>query len=158
MPLLKNNNFNFGFFSIVCHASTQLRTPAPSSERQHPEAWPASTYGHLRGSRSITSSFLITWTNSFMLSTQNIDTSNSEHLFWKYLILLTKVLISVNINFSFVTFNFKFLKLILISGIIIIIVCHIFLLFCLWICGSESWITTCWVVNKISAGLLCWEI
>ena len=24
-------------------------TPAPSSESQHPEAWPASTYGHLRG-------------------------------------------------------------------------------------------------------------
>ena len=24
-------------------------TPAPSAERQHPEAWPASTYGHLRG-------------------------------------------------------------------------------------------------------------
>ena len=24
-------------------------TPAPSSECQHPEAWPASTYGHLRG-------------------------------------------------------------------------------------------------------------
>ena len=24
-------------------------TPAPSSERQHPEAWPASTYGYLRG-------------------------------------------------------------------------------------------------------------
>ena len=23
--------------------------PAPSAERQHPEAWPASTYGHLRG-------------------------------------------------------------------------------------------------------------
>ena len=23
--------------------------PAPSSERKHPEAWPASTYGHLRG-------------------------------------------------------------------------------------------------------------
>ena len=22
--------------------------PAPSAERQHPEAWPASTYGHLR--------------------------------------------------------------------------------------------------------------
>ena len=22
---------------------------APSAERQHPEAWPASTYGHLRG-------------------------------------------------------------------------------------------------------------
>ena len=24
-------------------------TPAPSTEGQHPEAWPASTYGHLRG-------------------------------------------------------------------------------------------------------------
>ena len=24
-------------------------TPAPSAERQHPEAWPATTYGHLRG-------------------------------------------------------------------------------------------------------------
>ena len=24
-------------------------TPAPSAESQHPEAWPASTYGHLRG-------------------------------------------------------------------------------------------------------------
>ena len=23
--------------------------PAPSAEIQHPEAWPASTYGHLRG-------------------------------------------------------------------------------------------------------------
>ena len=23
--------------------------PAPSAERKHPEAWPASTYGHLRG-------------------------------------------------------------------------------------------------------------
>ena len=24
-------------------------TPAPNAERQHPEAWPVSTYGHLRG-------------------------------------------------------------------------------------------------------------
>jgi len=24
-------------------------TPAPSAESQHLEAWPASTYGHLRG-------------------------------------------------------------------------------------------------------------
>ena len=23
--------------------------PAPSAERKHPEAWPANTYGHLRG-------------------------------------------------------------------------------------------------------------
>ena len=23
--------------------------PAPNAERQHPEAWPSSTYGHLRG-------------------------------------------------------------------------------------------------------------
>ena len=32
------------FFS----SSLLYGTPAPSSERQHPEAWPASTYGHLR--------------------------------------------------------------------------------------------------------------
>ena len=31
------------FFSLL------YGTPAPSAERQHPEAWPASTYGHLRG-------------------------------------------------------------------------------------------------------------
>ena len=37
------------FLSIVWHASKQRRTPAPSAERQHPETWPASTYGHLRG-------------------------------------------------------------------------------------------------------------
>ena len=30
------------FFSLL------YGTPAPSSERQHLEAWPASTYGHLR--------------------------------------------------------------------------------------------------------------
>ena len=31
------------FFSLL------YGTPALSAERQHPEAWPASTYGHLRG-------------------------------------------------------------------------------------------------------------
>ena len=35
--------FDFRFFSIL------YGTPAPNAERQHPEAWPASTYGHLRG-------------------------------------------------------------------------------------------------------------
>ena len=35
--------FRFSFFSLL------YGTPAPTSERQHPEAWPASTYGHLRG-------------------------------------------------------------------------------------------------------------
>ena len=30
------------FFSLL------YGTPAPSSERKHPESWPASTYGHLR--------------------------------------------------------------------------------------------------------------
>ena len=32
------------FFSSLLYG-----TPAPSAERQHPEAWPASTYGHWRG-------------------------------------------------------------------------------------------------------------
>ena len=31
------------FFSLL------YGTPAPSAESQHPEAWPASTYGYLRG-------------------------------------------------------------------------------------------------------------
>ena len=31
------------FFSLL------YGTPAPIAERQHPEAWPASTYGHVRG-------------------------------------------------------------------------------------------------------------
>ena len=34
--------FRFYFFSLL------YGTPAPSAERQHTEAWPASTYGHLR--------------------------------------------------------------------------------------------------------------
>ena len=33
---------NFGFFLLY-------GMPAPSAECQHPEAWPDSTYGHLRG-------------------------------------------------------------------------------------------------------------
>ena len=41
--------FSF-FYSIVRHGSTQHRTPAPSTERQHPEAWPTSIYRHLRES------------------------------------------------------------------------------------------------------------
>ena len=34
----------FFFFLLLC------RIPAPSAERQHTVAWPASTYGHLRES------------------------------------------------------------------------------------------------------------
>ena len=37
------NYFYFRFFSLL------YGTQAPSSESQHPESWPASTYGHLRG-------------------------------------------------------------------------------------------------------------
>ena len=33
---------------IILFFSLLFGTPAPSSERQHPEAWPASTYGYLR--------------------------------------------------------------------------------------------------------------
>ena len=35
--------FRLSFLSLL------YGTPAPSIESQHPEAWPASTYGHLRG-------------------------------------------------------------------------------------------------------------
>ena len=38
-----NKKLDFSFFSLL------YGTPALSAERQHPEAWPASTYGHLRG-------------------------------------------------------------------------------------------------------------
>ena len=41
--ILKKNLKDFRFFSLL------YGTPAPSAEPQHPEAWPASTYGHLRG-------------------------------------------------------------------------------------------------------------
>ena len=47
------------FFSLYCSAQYpdgQLKwygTPAPSSESQHPEAWPASSYGHLGESADI---------------------------------------------------------------------------------------------------------
>ena len=34
---------NYTFFSLL------YGMPAPTAERQHPEAWPASIYGHLRG-------------------------------------------------------------------------------------------------------------
>jgi len=39
-----NKKFYFSFFSSLLYG-----TPAPSAERQHTEAWPASTFGHLRG-------------------------------------------------------------------------------------------------------------
>ena len=35
-------NLDFRFFSLL------YDTPAPSAESQHLEAWPVSTYGHLR--------------------------------------------------------------------------------------------------------------
>ena len=38
----ENKKFDFSFFSLL------YGTPAPSAESQHPEAWPASTYGELR--------------------------------------------------------------------------------------------------------------
>ena len=36
-------DFRLSFFSLL------YGTPAPSAERQLPEAWPASIYGHFRG-------------------------------------------------------------------------------------------------------------
>ena len=38
-----NKKLDFSFFSLLYGMA------APSAERQHPEAWPASNYRHLRG-------------------------------------------------------------------------------------------------------------
>ena len=35
--------------AVQARLSLLYSTPAPSAELQHPEAWPASTYGYLRG-------------------------------------------------------------------------------------------------------------
>ena len=48
--VLANNTLFAGFdFLRFSFCSLLYGTPVPSAECQHPEAWPASTYGHLRG-------------------------------------------------------------------------------------------------------------
>ena len=61
MLIVQHFVYNFAQFCKILGRGGRVQTrlsfffsllygmPAPSSECQHPEAWPASTYGHLRG-------------------------------------------------------------------------------------------------------------
>ena len=67
--------FLFSFFSLL------YGMPAPSAERQHPEAWPASTYGHLKVSWSI----MNYWLGQFnTLSASNFEVSAAITAKWLY--------------------------------------------------------------------------